>query len=356
MADPGISVSAPMGPIRRPALRAASSTRRRKGSNVGRRRRQPLRRPGRGFRRGAARPPSAPFARVLGLQGERLWQALGDLYPSDAKIGALRAARGALPGALDAMVVLGQSGSDAVTRRAEDVLARDRAGPACWPSAAATHGLCYGPLAACSLRASYLEPFSVAAEPARALRRLPGQRRSSSTRASPRLAACSRRRLGGRASWSSRSSGAAAWSCRPVEFMRELGRLAREAGLCSWPTRSGPGSGARGASCSSPTGGGRPGASICLGKGPRRRPARSAQLVGRCGRDEAPGAASTRSCTPRRSRARRSPPLPRSRRSTCSRERELPERAGRARRPLPRCARGSRVEGCLRRSSCAAPA
>ena len=70
------------------------------------------------WRRASARcfldtePPAR--ARALQLQVDRLWMALGDLYPSDAKI-ALTEKLAELYPAKGARVILGQSGSDAVS-------------------------------------------------------------------------------------------------------------------------------------------------------------------------------------------------------------------------------------------------
>ena len=53
-------------------------------------------------------------ARALQLQVDRLWMALGDLYPSDAKIALIERLAELYP-AKGARVILGQSGSDAVS-------------------------------------------------------------------------------------------------------------------------------------------------------------------------------------------------------------------------------------------------
>jgi 4-aminobutyrate aminotransferase/(S)-3-amino-2-methylpropionate transaminase len=97
-------------------------------------------------------------SRALALEAERLHQALGDVHPSDAKVSLVeRLAR--LHPDPDARVILGQSGSDAVTAGLKTAaLATGRPGVLAF--AGAYHGLGYGPLAACGLRASYREPFS----------------------------------------------------------------------------------------------------------------------------------------------------------------------------------------------------
>jgi 4-aminobutyrate aminotransferase/(S)-3-amino-2-methylpropionate transaminase len=97
-------------------------------------------------------------ARALALESERLHQALGDVYPSDAKVSLVeRLAR--LHPDPDARVILAQSGSDAVTAALKTAaLATGRPGVLAFSGA--YHGLGYGPLAACGLRPSYREPFA----------------------------------------------------------------------------------------------------------------------------------------------------------------------------------------------------
>jgi len=95
--------------------------------------------------------------RAVSLQAERLLHALGDIYPSDAKVGLLeRLAR--LHPAGDAQVVIGQSGSDAVTIALKTaVLATGKPGVLAFRGS--YHGLGYGPLAVSEFRESYREPF-----------------------------------------------------------------------------------------------------------------------------------------------------------------------------------------------------
>ncbi|RYZ01477.1 MAG: aminotransferase class III-fold pyridoxal phosphate-dependent enzyme [Myxococcales bacterium] len=96
--------------------------------------------------------------RVLGLQSERLWQALGDLYPADAKIALLERLTRLYPEP-NALGILAQSGSDAVSAALKTaVLATGKPGVLAF--GAAYHGLGYGPLAACGLRESYRAPFA----------------------------------------------------------------------------------------------------------------------------------------------------------------------------------------------------
>src|SRR5690349_5087302 len=56
---------------------------------------------------------SPRVARAVALQTGRLWMALGDLYPSDAKVVLIEKLAELYPAA-GARVILGQSGSDAV--------------------------------------------------------------------------------------------------------------------------------------------------------------------------------------------------------------------------------------------------
>lgn len=96
--------------------------------------------------------------RVIALQAERLLQALGDLYPADAKIALLERLTRLYPEA-GAKGILAQSGSDAVSAALKTaVLATGKPGVIAFSSA--YHGLGYGPLAACGLRESYRAPFS----------------------------------------------------------------------------------------------------------------------------------------------------------------------------------------------------
>jgi 4-aminobutyrate aminotransferase/(S)-3-amino-2-methylpropionate transaminase len=96
--------------------------------------------------------------RAVDLQAPRLLQALGDVYPSDAKIGLLERIAELHP-APDAQVILAQSGSDAVSA-ALKTAALFTGRPGVLAFEGAYHGLGYGPLAACGLRPSYRDPFS----------------------------------------------------------------------------------------------------------------------------------------------------------------------------------------------------
>jgi 4-aminobutyrate aminotransferase/(S)-3-amino-2-methylpropionate transaminase len=95
--------------------------------------------------------------RALQLQVDRLWMALGDLYPSDAKI-ALTERLADLYPAKGARVLLGQSGSDAVSAALKTAkLATGKPGVIAFEGS--YHGLDYGPLALCGLKKSWREAF-----------------------------------------------------------------------------------------------------------------------------------------------------------------------------------------------------
>ncbi len=102
--------------------------------------------------------------RALDLQTPRLLQALGDVYPSDAKVGLLERVAELHP-APDAQVILAQSGSDAVSA-ALKTAALFTGRPGVLAFEGAYHGLGYGPLAACGLRPSYRAPFAEQLNPA----------------------------------------------------------------------------------------------------------------------------------------------------------------------------------------------
>ncbi len=95
--------------------------------------------------------------RAIELQSARLLHALGDLYPSDAKVGLVERLSRLHPSE-GAQVILGQSGSDAVTIALKTAcLATGRPGVVAFGEG--YHGLGYGPLAVSGFRPSYREPF-----------------------------------------------------------------------------------------------------------------------------------------------------------------------------------------------------
>lgn len=96
--------------------------------------------------------------RVLELQTARLWQALGDVYPGDAKI-ALSERLAKLHPSGQGRVILGLSGADAVSAALKTAaLYTGKSGVLAF--GASYHGLSHGPLAACGLRESYRSPFA----------------------------------------------------------------------------------------------------------------------------------------------------------------------------------------------------
>ncbi|MCH2109505.1 MAG: aspartate aminotransferase family protein [Polyangiaceae bacterium] len=95
--------------------------------------------------------------RAMELQSERLMQGLGDVYPSDAKIGLLEKLARLHP-APDAQVILAQSGADAVTAAIKTaLLATGRSRLIAFRSS--YHGLNYASLAVSDLRSGYKDPF-----------------------------------------------------------------------------------------------------------------------------------------------------------------------------------------------------
>jgi len=102
-------------------------------------------------------------ARALGRQLDRLWQALGDVHPADAKIVLLERLAGLFP-AGSARGILGQSGADAVTAALKTAaLVTGRPGVVAFQGS--YHGLSYAPLAVSGLRASYRDPFAAQLNP-----------------------------------------------------------------------------------------------------------------------------------------------------------------------------------------------
>jgi 4-aminobutyrate aminotransferase/(S)-3-amino-2-methylpropionate transaminase len=100
----------------------------------------------------------AAVAAALEEQSERLWLALGDVFPSDAKVVLCERLAALMPDE-GARVMLGASGADAVTAALKTaVLATGKPGVVAFDGA--YHGLSHGPLAACGLRPSFREPFA----------------------------------------------------------------------------------------------------------------------------------------------------------------------------------------------------
>lgn len=95
---------------------------------------------------------------ALELQSKRLLQGLGDVFPSEPKI-ALMERLAELSRESERGVILGQSGADAVTASLKSALLYTGK-PGVIAFEGAYHGLSYAPLAACSFRPSYREPFA----------------------------------------------------------------------------------------------------------------------------------------------------------------------------------------------------
>ncbi len=100
----------------------------------------------------------ARVASALEEQGRKMWLALGDVHPSDAKVLLCERLAKMYPEP-GARVMLGASGADAVTAALKSaVLSTGRAGVLAFDGG--YHGLSHGPLAACGLRSTYREPFA----------------------------------------------------------------------------------------------------------------------------------------------------------------------------------------------------
>ncbi len=101
---------------------------------------------------------ATPVLRAIAGQAERLVQALGDVYAADAKVALLERLASLHPG-VRPRVILGQSGSDAITAALKTArLATGKPGVVAFEGA--YHGLGYGPLSACGVRPSYRIPFA----------------------------------------------------------------------------------------------------------------------------------------------------------------------------------------------------
>jgi 4-aminobutyrate aminotransferase/(S)-3-amino-2-methylpropionate transaminase len=101
-------------------------------------------------------PPKV--ARALDVQADRLWMALGDLYPSDVKVALVEKVAALYP-EKGARVLLGQSGSDAIGAALKTAKLATRK-PGVIAFEGAYHGLGYGPLAACGLKQSWRRAFA----------------------------------------------------------------------------------------------------------------------------------------------------------------------------------------------------
>jgi 4-aminobutyrate aminotransferase/(S)-3-amino-2-methylpropionate transaminase len=96
--------------------------------------------------------------RAIEGQAGRLVQALGDVYSADAKLALLERLASLHPGVAP-RVILGQSGSDAITAAIKTAkLATGRPGLVAFEGS--YHGLGYAPLPVCGARPGYAEPFA----------------------------------------------------------------------------------------------------------------------------------------------------------------------------------------------------
>jgi 4-aminobutyrate aminotransferase/(S)-3-amino-2-methylpropionate transaminase len=105
----------------------------------------------------------AKVAGAIDQQAERLWLALGDVHPSDAKVVLCERLAKLLP-VPGARVLLGSTGADAVTAALKTAaLATGRPGVVAFEGA--YHGLSHGPLAVCGLHPAFREPFAAQLNP-----------------------------------------------------------------------------------------------------------------------------------------------------------------------------------------------
>jgi 4-aminobutyrate aminotransferase/(S)-3-amino-2-methylpropionate transaminase len=200
--------------------------------------------------------------RALALQAERLLHALGDVHPSDAKI-ALSERLGALHPEPDAQVLIGQSGSDAVSAALKTaMLATGKPGVLAF--AGAYHGLGYGPLAACGLRPSYRAPFTPQLNPAVIFVPYPDTREQAATTIAEAARALAAGEIG--AVLLEPVLGRGGVVVPPAGFLAELGRLASDAEALVIADEIWTGLGRSGAMLASVAAGARPDL-ICLGKG-----------------------------------------------------------------------------------------
>jgi 4-aminobutyrate aminotransferase/(S)-3-amino-2-methylpropionate transaminase len=115
--------------------------------------------------------------RAVEAQSALLIQALGDVFAADAKVRLLEELAALCPGERP-KVLLGQSGSDAVTAAIKTAaLATGRPGIVAFEGS--YHGLGYAPLPACGLRESFRAPFEAQLNPHVAFAPYPGDEASA---------------------------------------------------------------------------------------------------------------------------------------------------------------------------------
>ena len=200
--------------------------------------------------------------RALALQSERLLHALGDVHPSDAKI-ALVERLALLHPEPEAQVLVGQSGSDAVSAALKTALLATGK-PGVLAFAGAYHGLGYGPLAACGLRPSYRTPFAAQLNPAVSFVPYPDTRELAADAVAEAARALAAGAIG--AVLIEPVLGRGGVVVPPAGFLAELGRLAHAAGALFVADEIWTGLGRSGAMLASVAAGARPDL-ICLGKG-----------------------------------------------------------------------------------------
>jgi 4-aminobutyrate aminotransferase/(S)-3-amino-2-methylpropionate transaminase len=200
--------------------------------------------------------------RALALQSERLLHALGDVHPSDAKI-ALVERLALLHPEPEAQVLVGQSGSDAVSAALKTALLATGK-PGVLAFAGAYHGLGYGPLAACGLRPSYRTPFAAQLNPAVSFAPYPDTLERAADAVGQAARALAAGEIG--AVLIEPVLGRGGVVVPPPGFLAELGRLSHEAGALLVADEIWTGLGRSGAMLASVAAGARPDL-ICLGKG-----------------------------------------------------------------------------------------
>jgi 4-aminobutyrate aminotransferase/(S)-3-amino-2-methylpropionate transaminase len=200
--------------------------------------------------------------RVLELQASRLFQALGDVYPSDARI-ALGERLSKLHPSGDAQVIVGQSGADAVTAALKSAaLATGKPGVLAFRGA--YHGLSYAPLAASGFRESYREPFVAQLNPHVAFAPFPDDETTLDESLERVRLALATDKIG--AVLVEPILGRGGCIVPPEQFLPELGRIARAAGALLIADEIWTGLGRSGQMLYSVAQGAEPDL-ICLGKG-----------------------------------------------------------------------------------------
>ena len=164
--------------------------------------------------------------RMLDFQAPRLLMALGDVFPADAKVALLERLAALYPDP-NARVILGQSGADAVTAALKSALLYTGK-PGIIAFGGAYHGLSHAPLSACGLRDSYRAPFAEQLNPHVTFVDYPARDLDLDRVLTGVRAALAAERVG--AILVEPILGRGGVIVPPVEFLPELGKLAREFG------------------------------------------------------------------------------------------------------------------------------